>query len=378
MPGLSKILQVICVLVTLTHAVDGRAAALAEGPDASRVTVGAFINNIPHVDLQANEVSIDAYIWFRWDPTQWPPREFSDGGAAERGAVLPKDAATAGAAISAPSVPTSADTDEGKLPGPAGTFEVIGAGEAAKTLVYSRPEEGYCCIQWKGKRSNHWDVRDYPFDQQEIRLTIEDSTFDSRQLRYEPDIANCGMSPEIHISGCKVDGLQGRVDGFMYPTNFGDPKFTADTQSTYSRFTLVLRLHRDGWGMFFKLFTALLTSTFVAILAFFINPTQVDPRFGLCVGGLFGIVASSYAVSTMLPETAEVCYADRLHQIGLLAVLATVIESAYSLSLHLNHGERGAAIAKRLDRVSACIVAGLFISAVIWMTLRVASGNHVM
>lgn len=326
-----------------------------------RVHVGAFLNNIPHVDLQANQVSMDAYVWFRWDPKQWPPSESGGEGAKERGAM-----------------PVNAEPSEERPSGAAETFEVIGADEATIKPVYNRPADGYCCVQWKGKRSNHWDVRSYPFDRQEIRLTIEDASFDDRQLQYVADSANCGMSPDLRVAGCKIDGLDARVETYAYPTNFGDPRFTHDAQSNYSRFSLILRLHRDGWGMFFKLFTALLVSTFVALLAFWINPTQVDPRFGLCVGGLFGIVASAYAVSTMLPETSEVCYADRLHQAGLVAVLLTVIESAFSLSLHLNHGERGARLARRLDRVCAVCVGGAFVLAVMWMTARAASGLPVI
>ena len=350
-------------------------------PQPTKVHVGVFLNSIPHVDLQANQVAMDAYIWFRWDPARWPPSEAGGEGAKERGAALLPKSDGGGSAVDVPpasagsAAPAAAGTEpaEEKPSGAAGTFEVIGADEASVKPVYNRPEDGYCCIQWKGKRSNHWDVRSYPFDRQEIRLTIEDASFDDRQLQYVADSANCGFSPDLRVAGCKIDGIEARVDTYTYPTNFGDPRFTKDTQSNYSRFTMILRLHRDGWGMFFKLFTALLISTFVALLAFWINPTQVDPRFGLCVGGLFGIIASSYAVAYMLPETGEVCYADRMHQVGLLAVLITVIESAVSLSFHLNMGDRGARIARRLDRISALVVSGGFVMAVIWLTVRAAA-----
>jgi len=106
------------------------------------------------------------------------------------------------------------------------------------------------------------------------------------------------------------------------------------------------------------------------MLALFINPTQVDPRFGLCVGGLFGIVASSYAVNSVLPDAAGFCYADKLHVAGLLCVLVVVTESVYSLSLHLNRGEPGARHARRLDRATFALVAGGYVATVVVLTAQ--------
>jgi len=351
-----KIASSSCLLSVLLLIVGVARAEQAKSAEAGpvQVTVGAFFNNVPEVSLVDNSVTLDAYIWFRWEPEAWPPPSGRAPDDAEgRGAVPP-----AGTAAS-----------EGRS-GPAGTIEVIGSSDGQATSVYDRPEAGYCCVQWKGQRSNFWDVRNYPFDHQEIRLVVEDATFDAREIRYVADTQNSGFSPDLRLPGCRVKGLRTEVAEFAYPTNFGDPAIKTGVGSRYARANFVLTLRRDGWGLFFKLFTALLVSTFVALLAFFINPTQVDPRFGLCVGGLFGIVASGYAVSSMLPETGEVCYADRLHQAGLMVVLLTVAESALSLSLHLNHGERGATIAKRLDRVSFGLLFTGFVAAIVILTAR--------
>lgn len=350
-----RIRSMVCVALALAAA--ARAQSQTAQPAATEVKVGVFLNNVPQVSLVENSVTLDAYVWFRWDAGRWPPADSNAAeGAKERGAVLAES--------------------EGSIPnisGPAESFEVIGSSEQEKIALYNRPASGYCCVQWKGKRSNFWDVRNYPFDRQEIRFVLEDAAYDDRQLRYVIDAANSGYSDELRIPGFQVQSLRSEVIGFTYPTNFGDPALATDNASRYSRATFVLTARRDGWGLFFKLFTALLVSTFVALLAFFINPTQVDPRFGLCVGGLFGIVASGYAVSSLLPESGEVCYADRLHQAALLVVLATVAESAYSLSLHLNRGERGAAIAKRIDRVSFFVLGIGFLTAVAVLTYGAAS-----
>ena len=47
-------------------------------------------------------------------------------------------------------------------------------------------------------------------------------------------------------------------------------------------------IHRQGSGFYLKMFVALFVGVGVAMIAFFIKPTDVDPRFGLGVGALCG------------------------------------------------------------------------------------------
>ena len=293
------------------------------------VTVGAFVNNIPQVDLRANTFEFDAYIWFRWDPAAWP------------------------------------SSAEG---GPAQTFEIMGASaDCSKEVVYA--SDGYCCVQVKGVRTNFWDVRSYPFDQQRLQIVVEDSNFDTRELIYKADHANSGLAPSLRVSGCRVQPLEVSVTDFVYPTNFGDPAIAHGAASSYSRVAFSIPVARESWGIFIKLFTGLFVALSVASIALFINPTQVDPRFGLCVGGLFGIVASGYAVSSVLPDSSELGYADKLHVAALICVLLIVMESAIALALHLNCEERGARIARRLDRVMFVVIVAGYVTAAVTFTL---------
>lgn len=90
----------------------------------------------------------------------------------------------------------------------------------------------------------------------------------------------------------------------------------------------------DGWGFFLKMFLPLYVAVAVAILAFFIKPTDTDPRFGLGVGALFAAVANSYINSSMLPNTGVMSLADIICIIGTITILLTLIESTISLHLY--------------------------------------------
>ncbi len=310
------------------------AAELADPP--VEVAVGIFLNSISQIDLPANKFAFDAYVWFRWDPSAWPP---------------PSARAQAGA-------PSS----------PAETFEIVDAVDVSQKVLFERP--GYCCLQLKGERLSFWDVRDYPFDRQTLQIVVEDASFDGRAVQYVPDSPNSGVSPSLSVPGAMHGASSVREADFTYPTNFGDPDLSTGSQSAYSRLVFEVPVARDGIGVFFKLFTALFVSAGIAMLALFINATQVDPRFGLCVGGLFGIVASGYAVNSVLPDSAGLRYADMLHVAALVCVLLVVIESAFSLSLHLNRGEAGALLAKRLDRLAFFLLLGGFGLTVFVLTLQ--------
>lgn len=300
-----------------------RAAAAPRAMDGPcLVEVGLFLGAIPHIDLAASRFSFDAYIWFRWDPQAWPPRSVRD--------------------LESPPA------------GPWETFEIVDGIDIETKVLTSRP--GYCCLRVWGERLNYWDVRDYPFDRQHLSIVIEDASFDEREVMYRTDTANSVNSAVLAVPGGVPGPLEAVAEPFIYPSNFGDPDLASDERSVYSRASFTIPVDRQSVSVFFKLFTALFISTLVALVALFINPLQVDPRFGLCVGGLFGIVASSYAVSSVLPDASGFSYADKLHMGGLVCVVAVVIESAYSLSLHLNHGDAGAAIAKRLDRATFVFV----------------------
>lgn len=327
--------------------------ARAEPPQPVRVTVGAFMNNVPRVDLVSNSFAFDAYVWFRWDPAAWPPH-------------VQQATAPAGAAAAEPGEGASGGP---QLDGPAATFEIIGVeGEPTKVPLYSRP--GYCCVQVKGERHTFWDVRNFPFDRQRIDLVIEDGSYDTRELVYEADGQGSAASRELVVTGFRMSPVAQHVDRYVYETTFGDPALEPGGNSPYSRYTYSIPMRRESWGLFFKLFSGLFVCTAIAMIALFINATQVDPRFGLCVGGLFGIVGSSYLVSSLLPETSELCYADKLHIAGLVTVLVVVIESAISLSLHLNKGEAGAALAKRLDRTTFFALFATYAATTIFLTLQ--------
>jgi hypothetical protein len=63
---------------------------------------------------------------------------------------------------------------------------------------------------------------------------------------------------------------------------------------------------------------------------FFIKPFNIDPRFGLCVGGLFATIGNKYIIEGMVPSTNEVTMLDDLHNVTLVYIFLIITISVIS------------------------------------------------
>ncbi|MBM4357942.1 MAG: hypothetical protein FJ096_07510, partial [Deltaproteobacteria bacterium] len=136
-------------------------------------------------------------------------------------------------------------------------------------------------------------------------------------------------------------------------SNFGDPSLEARNQTVYSKVSMPLFFKREGLSYFIKLFFGLFVAAGIAFLAFFIKPTDLDPRFGLGVGAIFGAIASEYVVAGALPDSAAITLADKLHIVAFGAIFLSIVQSTLSLHLFTNGDEERS---KRLDKLSAIAV----------------------
>lgn len=264
------------------------AAAPPEGPDS--VYVGMYVNRIYDVSLRDNKFSADFYLWFRWK---------------------------------------NKDLD------PVKSFEIVGGEKTFQSEPY-RTKDGdvnYAFSRVSAVLTQYWDVSAFPFDDHVLTVQIEDGDYEKETLTYVLDAGNLGKSPEIKIPGWALDKFYFGVAPYTYATNYGDPTLPAENQSVYSRFYCSVRVVRAGIGYFVKLLFGMFIAAIIAFLAFFIKPTDLDPRFGLGVGGIFAAVASQYVITSSLPDTNIMTIADQLHIATFIFVFLSIAESTMSLWL---------------------------------------------
>ena len=80
-----------------------------------------------------------------------------------------------------------------------------------------------------------------------------------------------------------------------------------------------------------KLFGTVVLSAAVAFLSFHVKPSDLDPRFGLGIGGIFAVVASNFVLSSMLPETHEVTMGEALLLLTIAGIFSRLVLLAGSI-----------------------------------------------
>ena len=279
---------------------------------AVRVHVGVYVERIPQLSIKDATWTVVFDIWFRWEGAGLNPAE--------------------------------------------GFVIMEGAIESKDKLAEEHSPDGHHYERYRvtAQITHPFSVSCFPYDEQLLTLGMENGATVRTQMIFVPDLASTSVSSRVSVPGYQLAGWQAIEKPHSYKTTRGDPRLPAGMKSTHSHFRLGITLRRDGWGLYLKMFQALFVAVLIAILAGFIKPTHVDPRFGLGVGALFAAVANSYLIGGQVPDTGEMVLADVINGLGILVILMTLIES--TISLHLYDGRGEAALSRRLDRVSLAIM----------------------
>ena len=91
----------------------------------------------------------------------------------------------------------------------------------------------------------------------------------------------------------------------------------------------------------------------IALVSFLTDTNELDPRFGLPIGGLFAAVGNKYIIDSLLPESSQFSLVDILHSLTFLGIFCILTISAIALKLHNNNK---VAMAHRINKVGAVIV----------------------
>ncbi len=291
------------VLLTLAQA--PAAAPAADGPPVN-VVVGIWVNQIHEVSLKENYFVADFYVWFRWKGEDIKPQS---------------------------------------------SFALVDGRIESKSEAVTRTladGENYSYVRVVARMTKFWDVRKFPLDNHQLSIIVEEEDKESDKLKYVIDAANSGTEPRITVPGWTLAEKETVAGLGKYRSNFGDVSLPTGNESSYARATLSMNFNREGTNYFAKLFFGLWVAVAIAFLAFFIRPTDVDPRFGLGVGAIFAAIASEYIVTSSLPDTNIITLADWLHLVAFGFIFVSIAQSTWSLWLMQNgHEERS----KKMDKL---------------------------
>jgi len=303
---------------------------------AEKVMVGIYITSIHDIDFKAKEYEIHFWIWFRYKN-----RNFDFGRFLE-------------------------------IPNAKTFTKLLDSTHIANDSVYMQMK-----VQCTMKDS--WKVSNYPFDRQTLRISFENSQFNSDSLVFIEDTVgdhydSISASKGRVLSGWNVDSVVIRSGKKEYKTNFGNAA-VSQAKESYSTFRIRINISRPVWGLFLKTFLGMYIAFLIAFVCFYIHPDVIDARFGLSVGSLFAVVGNKYIIDSSLPETTSFTLVDTLHGLTLFMIFIVVAATAISLKyIKQNKIQK----ARRYDKIVGLIVFIVYLLANIWFiydAIKTVDGN---
>jgi hypothetical protein len=213
-------------------------------------------------------------------------------------------------------------------------LEVPQAKTVVKSFVTVDSSDGRVSIQMKLQcvMKDSWRISNFPFDRQTLRLSIENSQFDSRYLVFAPDTVGQHFDTRFTLRGWTIDSCLISTSTRIYETAFGDESLSKP-RTEYSTFRVRLSITRDAGGLFWKMFLGMYIAFLIAYVCFYIHADGIDSRFGLSVGSLFAVVGNKYIIDSSLPESTSFTLVDTLHGLTLFSIFIVITSTAWSLNL---------------------------------------------
>jgi len=306
-----RLLTISLLLVSFT-AFSQNDSTAAPAPDT--VKVGAYVISLHDINFHEKEYTIRFWLWFVYDN---PDFDFSK----------------------------QLDIPNAK--------EI----EPPEIILDSIDGKAWAIMKMKCTMKESWDVRDFPFDQQHLHVQIENTLFDNTRLVFMPDVQGSRFDEKEAIDGWTIRDFNVANRDNDYETGFGD---ASNPYQVFSTFNIDMNIERNAWGLFMKIFVGMYIAFLIAIISFTPHPSELEPRFGLPVGGLFAAVGNKYIIDSVLPESSSFTLVDTLHSLTFFAIFITLLVSAVSLKLHDKGKEE---MSLKINRIGSRTVITLYIIA---------------
>lgn len=264
-----------------------RAAEKEAPPDT--VLTGIYITSIHDIDFKQKEYTVNLWLWLKYKNKDF---DFSQNLEVPQAKTVTKSYAT----------------------------------------IDSSGSQIYILMKLQCVMKDSWKISRFPFDHQKLRLSFENSQFDSHSLIFVADTIGKHYDPKFTLSGWTIDTFSVYTKIKSYETGFGDESLSKP-HSEYSSFSVKIGIEREAMGLFWKMFFGMYVAFMIAFVCFYIHPESIEARFGLGVGALFAVVGNKYVVDSVLPESSALTLVDTLHGLTLLCIFVVIVSSVYSLNL---------------------------------------------
>ncbi len=285
---------ILLVLILISSILPRQTYAQDASPDTVKIVpdtvkVGVYITSIHDIDFKQKEYAINFWLWLKYKNKKF---DFLQNLEIPMAKTVSRSFATV-------------DTSDGKV---------------------------YMQMKLQCTMKDSWKIGNFPFDRQNLRLTIENSQYDVKSLVFEADTVGNHFDPRFVLNAWTIDSVIITTGVKIYETGFGDESL-AKPRSEYGVYRMRLGISRNASGLFWKMFLGMYIAFLIAYICFYIHSDGMDSRFGLSVGSLFAVIGNKYIIDSALPESTSFTLVDTLHGLTLFFIFSVIAATTYSLVL---------------------------------------------
>jgi hypothetical protein len=255
-------------------------------PAPTKVTIGAYVNDIKEVDLASNSYNVDLYVWLRWNNPDIDPSVTME-------AMNPRDAWM-----------TAKRLNEQPIKLEDGSY--------------------YNVIRYLGMFSSKLNVSKYPFDEQTLSMIFEDSQLSTKDLEFVPDQTGSVTNPDLVIPGWIAKPVVVRVENKPYPTSWG---LDGSNSDIYSRAYIEVPVTRPVLASAIKLFFPLLIVLAMGVFVFFLRPRMVESKISLAATVLLTLVALQFTTMSALPSVSYLTMVEFIYAVSFIFTVYVLVVS---------------------------------------------------
>lgn len=170
------------------------------------------------------------------------------------------------------------------------------------------------------------DLRNYPFDSQQLRIVVEDDSRGIDQLEFVADPAHTKLARGFRAVGWQVGFVEARTFSQTYPNRFDNDDLY------YSRYTFSVGVDRYATSAAFKVFVPAFVIVIISLLGMWVPASEMEVRSNSGAPMLAGAVLFHFALMQELPSTMYLTRADKL-MLGVYVSLALGMLSTWWMFL---------------------------------------------
>jgi hypothetical protein len=206
-----------------------------------------------------------------------------------------------------------------------------------------------------GDFSSPLDLRDFPFDAQDLRVRLASFKYGPREIELVGRDIQASTIADYALAGWYVRG--DRVDSMVAPARIGT--------ATFSRLDYVIQVERRAGYYMWNFVVPLVFIVLMAWTVFWLDPQAAGVQIGISTASAFTLVAFLVALRGRLPPVPYLTRMDELILFSTALVFAALAQAV--LTSRLAQKEK-LALAQRIDAYGRWIYLAAF-GVVLYVTL---------